>query len=173
MQLRGNTIGLALLGLALMPALGCVVAADALAPGLLSAFGLDANALGGDAGKIIVAVTNNTPYPANFVAFEADDINNLGAGTKNFYFPVVAGGNRNEVLDCPVGAITLGSVDAALMVDTTAVVLNVDGMAEEVDYPGSSLIGGRDFFCGDLINVFINIDAAGEAFITVTVTPGQ
>jgi hypothetical protein len=160
-----------------LPTGGCLLAADALSPDLLGSLGLDPNVIKPPRGTVIVNFTNNTQLPAVFNAFETADADDLTVDTRNFSVLVDPGVQRNEVLDCPIGAVSLGQVTAeGDNVDVDAanavIVLGADAMGTAIPYTGSALFGGSDFFCGDVISVTLTQNGAGFV-LAVQVIPGR
>lgn len=169
-------------GLVALPAGGCGIVADAFAPGLIARLGFDPATIKPSQGVLIVSFRNSTAYAATFYAFAATDATKLGNG-RNFSQEVAAGQVGNEVLDCPVDVVILGTVGADLSVDATAV--SVVGTAGTTDvnatvaYTGGALTAGQVYTCGDVLEVNVyptstatDTTTAGFA-LSVRVIPGQ
>jgi hypothetical protein len=155
-----------------MASLGCMIAADLLNPGFLSAMGLNPAALLPSPGVVVVSFTNGSGDPGTFYAFEAASAQDYTAGARNFSVEVDPLATRNEVLECPIGAVSPGSLNESFAVQSVAAVLTTNQGEVTVDYEGSALVGGRDFFCGDLIDV--QLVQVGEGYgISVQVRPGS
>jgi hypothetical protein len=165
-----------LTGALILPAGGCILAADALSPGLLGSLGFDPNVIFPARGTIIVVFKNETQATALFSAFETADAGDLSLETRNFSVSVDPGESRNEVLECPVGALSPGVVTGAgdmLTVDVAnAALVFVDAAGTAVAYGGAALISGEDYTCGDVI--LVTLQQFGDAFgLTVQVIPGR
>ncbi len=172
-------------GLAALPLSACAIPADLLNPDLLTGLGLDVATIIPPQGKIIVAFNNTTAFPAEFMAWESVDPVNFQRSSRNF--TVVAQGHevKNTVLDCPVGAISPGSLGATFTPDAMAAVVLVtdaQGAATVVDvqYAGQPLTSGVAYTCGDVIEISLAETAQGtgtqqqQSFaITVRVIPGR
>lgn len=159
---------------------GCVIAADALSPDLFVQLGFDPNTIFPQRGTVIVNFTNNTQFAAFFAAFESVDAADLTIDSRNFSLLIDPMDTRNEVLDCPVDLVSPGFLDAMFAAQNDAVtVFAGDGAGTAVMYDGSPLVAGRDFACGDVINVQLDqIGAGGDAgqvgfVLTVLVIPGR
>ena len=154
---------------------GCVVVADLLDPSLAGQLGLTA---GGTQGVIVVAFNNTTSFPATFEAFVSRDATDLTRDSRNFSSAVAAGDVANEVLECPVGVVSPGSLDASFARDGVAAVVTTDSGTEDVTYAGP-VLSGTDISCGDLVEIRLVQTSAGtgdtatSAFrIVVVVIPG-
>jgi len=147
---------------------GCLIAADLVSPGFVSALGLDPGVFFPSRGMVVVSFTNNATSPATFYAFESVDATDLTRQSRNFSVTVDPGETRNEVLICPVGLISLGTLDANFQPDDVGARAGDD----DITYTGAALVGGRDFDCGYLIVVRL-IPVAGELSLSVQVLPGR
>lgn len=163
MKVRPNRIGRWLLcGLVLVPAGGCAVVSDVLSPGLLAQLGFDPATIVAPQGTVIVAFNNQTQFPADFFAFESVDARDLTRSSRNFSVHVDPNQVRNEVIDCPVGLISPGSLGATFAISTQAVdVLAAGGAAAQVAYAGQPLENGTAFVCGDIIEIRLVAAAGG------------
>jgi len=154
---------------------GCVVIGDLLDPTLAQQLGLTA---GGTQGVIIVAFNNTTSFPATFQAFESRDVVDLARDSRNFSLQVAAGEVANEVLECPVGLVSPGSLGADFARVAVAAVVTTDAAAVAVNYAGP-VLSAPDISCGDLIEIRLiqttttTDEAETSAFrIAVVVVPG-
>lgn len=158
----------------LIPLFGCTVALDLFDPSFFAGLGLDTNAITPATGVVVVSFTNNTGGFALFSAYETESIDDLSLDTRNFTVAVESGESRNEVLYCPVGAISFGTVGADFAVDNTAANITFDeGGTDVVAYGGSPLVSGRDYSCGDLIDVTVTPGTDGALALTVQVRRGR
>jgi hypothetical protein len=122
------------------------------------------------AGSVVVLFRNNTDLLVEFEGIQAEDPNDLAAGTRVFTALVQPGQSSNEVLRCPTGMITLAIVDAGFAVTPTgAVVFDNTGAPTDVPYAGTPLVEGADYSCGDLISYTIVPDGAGFRIIAEVV----
>jgi hypothetical protein len=158
----------------------CGLVSDALAPGLAQQIGLDPASIKPQQGTVIVAFNNTTRYPATFFAYQSADATDLTRSSRNFSADIAAGKVGNEVLDCPVGLISPGSLSSAFAVDTVAATLGgVAGSTAAdaiVGYAGNPVISGSGFSCGDVIEIRLSGGGTVEAptfAITVRVIPGS
>ena len=147
---------------------GCLIASDLVSPGFISALGLDPGVFFPSHGVVVVSFTNNATAPATFYAYQSVDATDLTRQSRNFSVTVDPGETRNEVLICPVGLISLGTLDANFQPDDVGARVGGD----DVTYTGAALVGGRDFDCGYLIAVRL-IPVAGELSLSVQVVPGR
>jgi len=166
-----HPVAVGLCSLALLTAVGCVIAADALNPAFFSGLGLDPGTIFPPTGVVIVAFTNYTSSPAVFYAFESPKVQDL-TGARSFYVAVDPGQTRNEVLECPVGLLSPGSLGEDYSVSSVAATVIAAGA--DVAYNGSALVGSSDFVCGDVIDIALSPAAGENAYlISVRVLPGQ
>ncbi|QOJ13676.1 MAG: hypothetical protein HRU75_03040 [Planctomycetia bacterium] len=154
--------------------LGCAFATDIFNPGLLSSVGLDPARFLPAPGSVVVAFTNNLPVGVTFVSIKASDAADLTIGARVIETAVDANSTISEVLDCPIGLFSPGSLTNDFQRDPVAAFVTVGDGVEEVQYANAALLSSRDFTCGDLINVIIG-PAANEAGIAITirVVPGR
>ena len=152
----------ALAGLVLVAAGGCGLLVDFFDPDLAGRLGLDPATVKPQQGTVIVAFANSTRYPAAFNAYWSRDANNLAGYSRNFSVDVPSGNVRNEVLECPVGVVSPGSLDSTFTPSALAVVVQAAGEAEEVQYAGPPLISGDGFFCGDVIEIRLSAIGTGD-----------
>ena len=167
-----------LCGLLALPSGGCAILADALDPNLAVMLGLDPATISPQRGTIIVAFDNTTRFAAEFFAFESVEPEpaDYVVDSRNFSVQVPAGQVRNEVLSCPVGAISPGSLDASFAPQTLAVQVTTDTEVTDVEYTGQALQAGTAYSCGDVIE--IRLVATGTATaqtysISVRIIPGE
>jgi len=166
--------------LLVLPALGCVVGADLLSPVLAYTLGYDPASLTGQQGTVIVAFYNQTPYPAQFRAFESLDAADLTRDSRNFSAVVGAMDVANEVLSCPVGVVSPGTLGADFSLagaDPIAAVVQAGDGTVEVSYGGQPLLSGETYSCGDVVEIRLySAGGGGETDaaygVTVRVIPG-
>lgn len=147
----GGLVGVVL---ALIPTTGCVLASDLVNPNLLAGFGLDPTTIRGAQGTVLVTFNNTTDFTADFFVLASDSSSD--AASNAYLVPgsdVLAGEIRTLVVDCPIGALTPASFDAAGAVSAVAVRVTVADQVVDVTYDGSPLQSGDEFICGDLIEV--------------------
>ena len=136
----------------LVPLPGCIVAADLFDPSFISSLGIDPITVFPRTGTVIITFSNDTSSTARFRAYEIGDAANPEGNARNFSVDVPAGEVRNEVLDCPVDVISLGTLDASYA--ATANAATVYATADtEVTYGGSEMQSGSEYECGDVISV--------------------
>lgn len=149
--LRGLLCGLLVIAVG-----GCAVATDMLDPGLLVQLGVDPATVTRPQGVVIVALNNMTLSSATFYAYHSQGAGSPQArskGSRNFSVLVESGEARNEVIECPVGEISPGSLDAGFDPESLAAVVHtVDGDVN-VDYGGIPLEISKSFSCGDVIEI--------------------
>lgn len=144
-------IGPRLLGaLALFMVSGCGLVGDLFNEDAVRQLGLDPATVFGEDGTVIVALYNTTRVTADFNAWWSLDASNLTAKSRNFSVEVEGGAVKNEVLQCPIGVISPGSLDANFVASDVAVVLD---SGEQVTYTGPVLLSGSSFLCGDVIEI--------------------
>jgi hypothetical protein len=165
------------------PISGCAVAIDFFNPQLFQTFGVDTTTVTGQPGVIIIALNNTTPADATFRYFYTTQTNDPGTAaqtTRNSGAEVLAGEVINEVIDCPVGRVSPGTLLADLSRDTVAAqVLDVSGEGTElvdVEYTGPALSSGVAYGCGDVIEIRLSREGAADAIqyrIDLRVIPGR
>lgn len=163
-------------GLLLVVAGGCGLLADFFDPSLADRLGLDPAFLNPQQGTVIVAFNNTTRSPAAFSAYWSRDARDLTRHARNFGVDVPAGSVRNEVLECPVGQFSPGTLGADFSRSRGAVVVQTATGFETIDYPGPELTVGDGFACGDVIEVRLSAIGTGEAVtysVSVRVIPGR
>ncbi|MCK4340936.1 MAG: hypothetical protein KAY37_04355 [Phycisphaerae bacterium] len=175
------------LGLVLAPLSGCAVVGDLLNPGFVLGLGLDPATITPPEGTVLVAFNNTTPYPAYFRAYYLVDQNDASRDSRNFSVVVEGGEVENEVIECPVGRISPGtlfniySVDPEESVDPVAVITYAASgetiqqviVEYDVSYPVDV---GTAFQCGDVVEIRLSEAAAfaeAEVVVTVSVIPGR
>lgn len=154
---------------------GCAIPLDLLNTGLASNLGFDSFAISPPEGRVIISFNNASGITASFVAAESDSATDPASNpTDVIANDVVPGEIRNRVLDCPAGVITPGQAGATG--DSVAVVVQV-GDGVDVNYAGAALVPGRDFTCGDVIEIkLVQIGTGTEAAnfaVLVQVFPGR
>jgi len=166
-----------LCGLVVLPLGGCGIITDVFDAGLAAQFGLDPATLRPPQGTIIVAFRNATNVPVTFHAWRSADTADLTRDSRNFSVEVQAGEVGNEVLDCPVGIISPGSLSATYTPDSVGA--TITSTAADVPYAGPPLVSGQAFSCGDVVEIRISPgtgggeDTAAQYVISVRVIPGQ
>ncbi|MBL8880904.1 MAG: hypothetical protein JNG88_17460 [Phycisphaerales bacterium] len=154
---------------------GCVLLSDAINPTLLTQVGLDPNTIFPSPGAVIVVFNNQTQFPVLFYAFQAQEPADLAVDATNMSLLVDPATTRNTVLDCPIGVVSPGVLGPTFEPETLAATV-FNGQGTDVDYLGAALISGRDFACGDVIEIRVTAGAGGDqqqAFaINVFVLPG-
>ncbi len=151
---------------------GCTIPLDLFNPALFGQLGLDPNTLRPPTGSLIVFFENNTELPVAFFAYESVNPADLTQDTRNFVVQVDPNESRNEVLECPVQLISLGTVDQEGGVGTVGATVLTDGGQMDVEYTGVALESGVTYRCGDVIAVSLN-DAGGVFTLAVRILPGR
>jgi hypothetical protein len=164
-------------GFTLLLPLGCGFVTDLFNPSFFSNVGLDPNTIFPAKGVVIVSFTNNTDAPAFFLAYESVNALDLTVHSKNFSVQVDPGENGNQVLECTVALISPGSLGADFKVDDVAAIVATAGGTTDVTYTAAPLEEGRDYRCGDVIDIELFPVAGGTGTtaayqITVRVIPG-
>ena len=157
------------LGVLLLSVLGCSIAADALNPAILSSLGIDPGAFIPSPGVIVVAFNNESSAPGTFYAFESASAQDLSFDSRNFSLSVDPAEIRNEVIECPVGMVSPGSLTDAFALQGLAATMVTNAGEVTVAYEGSPLVAGQDFSCGDLIEVRVS----ATYVLSVQVHPGR
>lgn len=154
---------------------GCVLATDLVNPNVFASLGLDPDTITAPPGRIVVAFSNETSFPARFNVVVPGD-----SGTLVVASQLVQGGDfGNVVFDCPVDFLAPGERSDDLV--TPAPEMAIEVLADEdivvVPYTGSLLQAGDDYFCGDVIEIrLLQIgggDAAADFAIQVVRLPGR
>jgi len=166
-------------GLLLASAGGCAVIADLFDAGLAAEFGIDPATIKPQQGTILVAFVNNTRFTATFYGYKTSSATDLSSGAKNFSAEVAPGEVQNEVLECPIGVVSPGSLGTDFSIDATAATLSDvaggEAAAAVVAYAGTPLVSGSAFSCGDVIEVRLTQVTVGdqvEFLLSVRVIPG-
>lgn len=157
------------LGVLLLSVLGCSIAADALNPAILSSLGIDPGTIIPSPGVIVVAFNNESSAPGEFYAFESVSAQDLSIDSRNFSLPVDPFETRNEVIECPVGMVSPGSLTDAFAFQGLAATMETNTGEVTVTYEGTPLIAGQDFSCGDLIEIRVS----ATYILSVQVHPGR
>jgi hypothetical protein len=178
LRIRSSTRKLAIIGLAVPLLSGCVVLSDVINPNLLVSLGFDPNTILPPTGTVIVVFNNQTQFPVTFYAFQAQEPNDLRVDAANLSLTVDPNATRNDVLDCPVGVISPGVLDNDFNPDPLAATVFTGQQGVDLNYAGAPLLSGRDYTCGDVIEIRVTAGAAGgdaqQAFaVTVRVLPGR
>jgi hypothetical protein len=182
MRILRKRIGYRLLLALLVPAAGCTtVVNDLVNPDFLSRMGVDSSSQG----SMLVVFNNQTRYTANMSAFYSSSATDLTKKSRNFSVQVPGKSNKNEVLDCPIGLVMPGTLNADFTVDSaTAALVDPGGLAAAVGYDGVPLQSGMAFVCGDLVEIRLsevaaavstdpNAVAESSFVISLSVIPGQ
>ncbi|MCC6359758.1 MAG: hypothetical protein IT450_13515 [Phycisphaerales bacterium] len=136
--------GLGLLG-------GCAIPLDLLNTGLASNLGFDAFSISPPEGRVIIAFNNQTGLEAGFFVAYSESASDPTLNVKTIFADFVAPDEvRNRVIDCPTGVVTPG--DPGGNGDIAAFVNDGD-QGVEIAYAGEPLVPGRDFNCGDVIEI--------------------
>jgi hypothetical protein len=178
--MRGNSLRLLMLATCLpllLPLAGCFFVTDLINPGVLSAVGFDPATIIPPAGRTLVSFVNGTQFEADFVAIATSDpVVTAGTYTRG---SAAVPSNETKVIpfDCPVAVIWPGDINEDFTLSPAAVTVVTDGGDVELQYTGSALESGRDFVCGDVIEVRlvqVGEGAAADDFeIRVRVLPGR
>ena len=150
-------------GLVLIVAGGCGLLVDFFDPDLAGRLGLDPATVRPEQGTVLVAFNNTTRSPAVFSAYWSRDARNLTRYSRNFNVDVPAGNVRNEVLECPVGLVSPGTLGPDFGRDNVAAIVQTATGFEDVAYAGPVLVSGDGFVCGDVIEVRLSSVGTGEA----------
>lgn len=166
------------LGFVLAPLSGCLLAADVVNPAAWAAIGIDPATVARPPGVILVAFNNTTRYDATFFAYSMADRLDPTKGARSFAAVAEAGQTANEVLECPVGVISAGTLQADFSVDTLAATVETGEEQGQVQvaYAGPALELGTAFACGDVIEIRLIEQRVGETsqyFISLRVIPGR
>lgn len=166
--------------LLVLPLGGCALVSDMIAPSLPLQLGLDPATVTPQQGVVVVAFNNTTQFPAEFYAYEAPNAQNVSSSSRNFSAQVDAGKQQNEVLDCPVGVISPGSLNASFQPDSTAVTVagtaGTQGVVATVAYTGPALEVSKAYSCGDLIEIRLSATGTTDQptfAVSVRVIPGR
>jgi hypothetical protein len=178
--MRRNPLGLLVLALCipvLAPLTGCAIATDLVNADLLSGFGLDPATVFPSPGKVIVAFVNDTQFSAEFSVVVTPDPLAQTVEYSMGWETVPAGDRSFAVFDCPAAVVTPGELGDDFSLSQTAVTVTTDGGDVQVAYAGTPLESGRDFVCGDVIEMqLVQTGAAADAatfLLRVRVVPGS
>ncbi|MFO0838710.1 MAG: hypothetical protein U1D55_09290 [Phycisphaerae bacterium] len=171
---------LTLIGGALIAAAsgGCLFAADALNPNVLTSFGISPQTVSSGGGRVIVVFDNQASLEASMSAVEVDDATTPTQARESNRTLIPAGESANVVLDCPVAAVIpgrIGDQGTTIQIDDVTAVVDPNGAATEVSYTGAPLRASVDYRCGDVIVISL-LQAAGttdQFRISVRVIPGR
>jgi hypothetical protein len=166
-----------ILGFVLTPLTGCLLAADVVNPAAWAAFGIDPATVAQPSGVILVAFNNTTRYNATFYAISLTDLDDILKGSRSFSAEIEAGETGNEVLECPVGAVSPGILYPDFSFSEVGATVDA-GEAGLVDIPyvGPLLELGTAYSCGDVIEIRLTEQRSGEAqtfVVSLRVIPGQ
>jgi hypothetical protein len=157
-----------------LPIGGCGLPLDLLNPNLASSLGFDVSTIQSGQGTVIVAFQNATRYPVTFFAFESQDTTDLSIDSRNFSLEVANGEVGNEVLSCPLGLISPGSLNASFQISEVAAEVQAEAGAVQVAYGGAPLQINSAFSCGDVIEMRVSPSGDATTFVlTVRVVPGR
>lgn len=165
---------LAAVALCLVPLCGgCQIAADFINPSVYTALGLDPDTVTPPQGRIVVAFNNTTASLATFFVTVANsDLTDLREASAE----VGGGQTGNAVFDCPIDLVLPGGIATGDQ-GTPAVVVTTAMGNVVVNYAGVAIEAGRDFQCGDVIEVRLQQVGAGAAAadfnIRVTIRAGR
>jgi len=125
-------------------------------------------------GVVIVAFNNTTSLNATFFAYESADASNPELDSRNFSAVVMGGEVANEVLDCPVEAVSPGALGADFTRSTVAAIVQDATGLVTVNYNGP-VLESPSFQCGDVVEIRLSRSTVGEQvqyLISVRVIPG-
>lgn len=140
---------------------GCFVAADLVNPSLLASFGLDPEALNPTPGRVIIALNNQTSFPATFRVGLVDDTGDTTFSIRE----VEASTTGNVVGRCPVAQVLFTSAGNASSVSINASTGsgdNIETVTAELSYAGGAITSGDVFNCGDIVELELT-QVAGDA----------
>jgi hypothetical protein len=167
----------------LLPLLGCALATDMLNPDFVSALGFDPATVIRPGGAVVIAFENSTIATTDFGASVASSLALLETDPQYVYARDVGPNEtRTMVVGCPVGVIApsapIGdSVATAVGAGSQTADQATQAVAFNLTYMGSPLLAGRDFVCGDVIEIRViqtGEDATSATFaITVRVLAGR
>jgi len=161
-------------GSALALLTGCGIVADAFDPGFFYALGFDPRTIFPQSGTVIVSFTNEVDVPAIFLAYESRNPQDLTQGSRNFSVEVEPKATSNEVLSCPVGLVSPGSLGTDFQVSAVAAQVIAVAGTTDVQYTGSALASGREFQCGSVIDIRLTVGTGDVPYVvTVRVIPGR
>lgn len=160
----------------LVPLAGCFVVTDLVNPGVLSAIGLDPAVIIPSQGRLVIVFNNATQYAVtNMYALVADDVSAVVDGAITLGTDGVSEVSADEfaanetrmlILECPVAIVSPGG--AALV---------IDGAVTLPTYAGSLMVSGRDYRCGDVIEIRVtqvaDVGTEGAFAIQVRVLAGR
>jgi hypothetical protein len=179
---QGTAFGLLAAMLALVVP-GCTLGVDVLNPNALAFLGIDPAFVTPPPARVIVAFNNDTDFQASFFVAVSDDTRDPTSNAQGIPGVLDAGDAIANVLECPVGVITPGAPSADFSTDTVATQVSVVGAdgteLVDVTYTGSPLVFGRDFRCGDVIEVrLVQTEAVDDTQqadfqLRLTVIPGN
>ncbi len=154
-----------------VPLMGCIFAADLMNPEFFSSLGLDPATIVPPAGRVIVAFKNDTTGVASFSALVAyteqvDSEGNALDVSRLAALNVDAGETRTLVVDCPFVSVLPEQFAVA-----------TSGGVATWTYQGISVVYGKDFSCGDIVEIsivqIVNADGTPGFDNRVRILPGR
>lgn len=179
--MSGNSLRfvLVLAGLTLLvPTGGCVFVTDFINPDAFAALGFDPATIIPPQGRTLVSFTNGTQYEAAFSVVVSPDsslpLTQATVGSAN----VLPGGTRTFPFDCPdANYVSPGGLNDDFSLNTAAIAVIAGDGEVELAYAGAVLEAGRDYACGDVIEVrLLQVGdgiTADDFAIQVRVLPGR
>ncbi|MDX2197890.1 MAG: hypothetical protein SF069_02845 [Phycisphaerae bacterium] len=141
---------------------GCAVGLDLFSDDLFANLGLDVTSLRGPTGRSIVNLRNETEFPVTFNVIVGENPDALEEGIEEIERGLAPGDSRNITFSCGVNFATLGVTDDDFAyTPLAAVVTEADGNVD-VNYAGTALVNGEDFFCGNVIDITIDEAPVGD-----------
>lgn len=158
---------------------GCPIGLDVVNPDFLAQLGVPSTSTG-NAGKLLIAYTNNSQSVATFYSTSVWSQSSGESGTRlPSVLDVAPGENWTIVEDCPVDFVVPGQSDSGLAVSGASVeILNPDRtVLFTLTFSGAALESGDDYLCGDVIEMELVQIGTGEAVedfvLRVRVRPGR
>ena len=174
-----SAIGCATLLLSLA---GCAMVTDLINPSFLSTLGVDPATVIRPQGRVVIAFQNSTVATVDFGATVASSLTALESSTDYVYARDVAPNEtRTMVVDCPAPVIMPIAPIGGTMATAIGQGAEVEGSTVEdttfvVVYAGAALEEGRDYECGDVVEVRVlqtgDVEEL-ETSIRVQVLPGR
>jgi hypothetical protein len=162
----------------LVPMGGCVFVTDLISPDAFAALGFDPATIIPSQGRTLVSFTNGTPYEAAFSVVVSPDP--LPGSTRAMVgaLNVLSGNTRTLPYDCPdAGYISPGDLNDDFSLSTTAITVIAGDALVELTYTGAGLEAGRDYVCGDVIEMrLLQVGdgvTADDFAIQVRILPGR
>lgn len=152
---------------------GCAILGDVFNSDFLSGIGLDPDVFSGPPGKTVLALRNESDFPAQF------NIVDFRNGEGDTVPPTVvdAGATASVVLDCPISFLSLGQL-TDMGVDNMMGIEVFAAATVPVPYAAGVLQSGVQFRCGDVIEILLSQPgaagmAATDFAVTTRVIPGR